>query len=263
MIKKPSQSLDFNKLSTIYSYGYQIQDNVSKLSDRAMKVIINTDLESVSALIVDILHKLETFTIEDKKTIFDKLWPGEKTLNSVKDNYDVIDTLVKELEQILTNQKIKLHMSLASYETCIEESRRYAGELEEYLNYGNEQLKGEKNREFKGNKDFINMFEERLHSLGITQIIVCQLIGQLELVIASSISMINKINDLLKSVIPLWRSGLVVMHGMKTLDYRIKEITDMNEGVHRTKEIQLEMLRLQTIVEEFNFIDSHMKENNK
>ncbi|GEM_PF-5430535 len=261
MIKKPSELLDFNELSTIYSYGYEIQDKVSKLSDRAMKVIINTDLESVSALIVDILQQLETFTIEDKKTIFDKFRSGKKTSNSVKENYNVIETLIKELEQILTNQKIKLRMSLSSYETCIKEGRQYVEELEAYLNYGNKQLVIEKDRKPEGNKDYINMLEERLRSLGITQIIIYQLISQLELVISSSTSMVNKINDLLKSVIPLWRSGLVVMHGMKALDHRMKEMTDMKEGAYRTKEIQLEMLRLQTIVEEFGSIDSHVKEN--
>lgn len=249
-----SESLDSNEPSTIYRYGYQLQNDISKLSDRAMKVIINTDLESASALIVEILQKLETFTIEDKRTIFDKVWPNKKTVNSVKAHYHTIDTLIKELEQILTNQKIKLHMSLASYETCLTDGRQYAEALEVCLHDGKEQLNAEKQRETEGKGDTINLFEERLHSLGITRIIICQLIEQLDLVSISSSSMINKINDLLKNIIPAWKSGLVVMHGLKTLDYRMKELTDMSEGVHRTKEIQLEMLRLKTIVEEFNSI---------
>lgn len=254
MNEKFYEALNMNDLSTIYSYGYQLQDQVSKLSDRAMKVIVNTDLESVSDLIVAIIYQLEAYTGEDKKTFFDKLRPGNKTSARLKDNYDAIDSLIKELEQILTNQKIKLHMSLSVYQTCIEESRYYAGELESCLNYGREQsLNGESQA----------LFEERLRSLGITQIIVGQLIGQLELVIISSTSMVNKINDLLKSVIPLWRNGLVATHGMKVLNHRMKEIADINEGIHRTKEIQLEMLRLQTIVAEFNSIDSDMKGINK
>lgn len=224
MDKKPFESLDFREPSSVCRYGYRLQEDVAELSDRAVKVMAGTDLAGVNAVIADLLRRLEAGMTEEKKTIFGRLRRGKNTLNRVKENYAVIDPLIKELEQVLTNQKLKLHMCLAACESCLAEGRQYAGELAEYLDCGREKLRAQQGQEPSGSKELLELLKERLSSLEITQITVTQFIGQLERMAAAAAVMLNKINHLLKSFIPLWRSGLT----------------------------ELEMLKLQTMVKEFN-----------
>lgn len=236
---------------SISKYGNEVSKKLTDFSTDILKTVKVKDSPEVEDLLLSLVGKLNAIDCNSlspkKKGFFSKLFGGqdiETFIAKYETAYQFISGVTKKLSQA----EYALSKDVEVCNDYIAQNREYIEELDLYIEAGNQKLSEVKAeleeerkklnkedmlavQEFSLKESEINMFERKLHNLGIQRMVAIQNIPQLMLIRDGDVVLVEKIKSSIETSIPLWESQMVIAiqimrqeNGAKL----VKSITDTN-----------------------------------
>ena len=214
-------NFSIKKRENILEFGKIIENRISSINSVVFSKSMKQNNNEIEKTISDIINEINKMNSNNKKTPwYRRLFKTKEMVE--KPDYSLIlksiDILVIELKKhMLTLQK-----DLNMIKLLDENNSEYLHEIDMYLLAGKLVLEKANDEAFKlksENKDLeyndyvnsINNFEKRLHDLELARMICIQLHPQINLVENNNYLIIDRINFLINSTIPLLKSEILIM----------------------------------------------------
>lgn len=240
-IAEINNSLDFSDSSAILAFGSDAQKKLSAFTDRALRYAGAADLESAEELIKSVVSELEGLSTESKPSFFGK----GKALQKMRDGFQKTLSNIEKISRTLEGHRIQLLSDINMCEELYTLSEQNVRELTIYILAGKRKLKDVENELMQLSRDgtdnptvpqnfesAVGRFDKRVHDLDIARISAYQFCAQVCLLRENLMSMSDQIRSTLVSVIPIWKSRMMLAMGMSNLaeaantQREAKELTD-------------------------------------
>ena len=241
LINKFANNFDLSNMSNIVSFAKDVEERASVFTDRIMKKIRNNQTDNVEELLRSIISEInESNKPKEDVGIWKKLFFKEER-ESEEINYDrlisnvealslelrkYILTLHKDLEllELLSFENINCYKELGLYieagKKIIENSNARINEIMSIKNYSdNTKLVNEIN----DLRNAINIFERKILDLQTTRTVCFQTREQINLLKNNIITLIDKINFIIFTTIPLWKNQIIILHSNDNTSKFVKE----------------------------------------
>lgn len=208
--------------SNILEFGKNIENRINMINSEVFNKTKNRDTTSIEELIKTISNELVKVNSIQKKVPWYKKLFGLEEKSTEKPDYNLMIDIISSLIGELKKHIIALQKDLHLIELLKENSVEYLHVLDMYLLCGELILK-KANKEAiiaKNNKDellyndlmnAINNFEKRLYDLRLIRQITVQSIPQINMIRDNNYLLIDKINYLINSTIPLWKNQIIII----------------------------------------------------
>ena len=165
-------------------------------------------------------------TIDSKKNLFQKLFK-KTNIDTLLTRYESVSVVVSEVKNKLIQTEYQLKKDIKISEKFLENNFEYIQELDKYIAAGIIKINEEENaiackkleidnkdllavQELSMRESNLNTFKRKIHNLKLQRAISIQNISQLMLLKDGNTVLIEKIEDSINSVIPLWQSQIVI-----------------------------------------------------
>lgn len=215
------ESFNIRSTSSVLEFASIVEDRINSVNEIITKNSRNKDNSEIELLVSNIIEEINKINTTPKKSSWFKRLFGSVE-EEIKPNYDLmlscIDKLSIELKKhIITLQKDSQLISLLG-----DNNKEYIHELDMYLLAGSliiEKYKKEAEKFKNDNNEFeyndcinaINNLEKRLNDLKLTRMVCIQNGPQINLILNINYLLIDKINFLINTTIPLWKSEILML----------------------------------------------------
>ena len=220
-------SLDHESVSS-YS-----QNVTNKLTDFSAKILDSVkvkdlpDTEPMLLELMDQLNQIDTTSMQKSKQNFLQKLFKKTNVDTLITKYESVSGVVSDVKNKLIQTEYQLKKDIKVCEKFLENNMEYIQELDKYLAAGiikiNEEemnLNIEKAQidnddllavqELAMKESNLTAFKRKIHNLELQRAIAIQNIPQLMMLKEGNTVLIEKINDSINSVIPLWQSQIVI-----------------------------------------------------
>lgn len=208
--------------SNVLEFGKEVENRINMINNEVFNKTKDKDTTRIEELIKIITNELLKTNPKQKKVPWYKLLFGLEEETIEKPNYNLMIDSISSLVGELKSHIITLQKDLQLIELLKENSVEYLHELDMYLLCG-ELILRKANQEAlnaKNNKDellyndlmnAINNFEKRIYDLKLMRQITVQSMPQMNLIRDNNYLLIDRINYLINSTIPLWKNQIIIM----------------------------------------------------
>ncbi len=208
--------------SNILEFGRIIESKISIINDIVLNKTKSKETSRIEELIKTITNEILKINQTQKKLPWYKKLLGYTEEETEKPNYDLMIDCIDNLIVELRKSTITIQKDLQLIELLNANSTEYLHELDMYLLSGDLILKKANNDAInaKNKKDellyndlmnAISNFEKRLHDLRLMRQITVQSIPQMNMVRDNNYFLIDRINYLINTTIPLWKSQILII----------------------------------------------------
>lgn len=208
--------------SNILEFGRIIESKISIINDVVLNKTKSKETSRIEELIKTITNEILKINQTQKKLPWYKKLLGYTEEETEKPNYDLMIDCIDNLIIELRKSTITIQKDLQLIELLNSNSTEYLHELDMYLLSGDLILKKANNDaiDAKNKKDellyndlmnAISNFEKRLHDLRLMRQITVQSIPQMNMVRDNNYFLIDRINYLINTTIPLWKSQILII----------------------------------------------------
>lgn len=208
--------------SNILEFGRIIESKISIINDIVLNKTKSKETSRIEELIKTITNEILKINQTQKKLPWYKKLLGYTEEETEKPNYDLMIDCIDNLIIELRKSTITIQKDLQLIELLNSNSTEYLHELDMYLLSGDLILKKANNDaiDAKNKKDellyndlmnAISNFEKRLHDLRLMRQITVQSIPQMNMVRDNNYFLIDRINYLINTTIPLWKSQILII----------------------------------------------------
>ena len=208
--------------SNILEFGRIIESKISIINDVVLNKTKSKETSRIEELIKTITNEILKINQTQKKLPWYKKLLGYTEEETEKPNYDLMIDCIDNLIIELRKSTITIQKDLQLIELLNSNSTEYLHELDMYLLSGDLILKKANNDAInaKNKKDellyndlmnAISNFEKRLHDLRLMRQITVQSIPQMNMVRDNNYFLIDRINYLINTTIPLWKSQILII----------------------------------------------------
>lgn len=257
-IDKIKDSIRIDDNNFINNYGNNIQTEIGKFSQRVLGNLENDNDDDTKELIEQLVFNIEQST-NVKLSFFEKIFgQKEEDIEKRLDRYNNISENVDDIKNELEIYKIRLLKDIAMLDILYEENLKYFKKLEMYIIAGEEKVKQtrnetinnlyqEANKKDDSEKDFamqlikdfekdVDRFEKRIIDMQTSKIIAMQMAPQIKLIQNNNQVLVDKITDSINNVIPLYKSQLIILLGLKSQE----DANNIQKGLsHMTNDIMI------------------------
>lgn len=208
--------------SNILEFGRIIESKISIINDVVLNKTKSKETSRIEELFKTITNEILKINQTQKKLPWYKKLLGYTEEETEKPNYDLMIDCIDNLIVELRKSTITIQKDLQLIELLNANSTEYLHELDMYLLSGDLILKKANNDAInaKNKKDellyndlmnAISNFEKRLHDLRLMRQITVQSIPQMNMVRDNNYFLIDRINYLINTTIPLWKSQILII----------------------------------------------------
>lgn len=224
-ITETSESVEISDTSSVIAFGSDAQKKLSVFTDKALRSAGAADMESAEELIKSLIAELESLSSDNKVGFFGRNKAIQKMREKFQATLDTIETVSRTLE----GHRIQLLSDINMCEELYNLSVQNVRELTIYVQAGKQRLITENNRliklrenssnfsEFQSLESGLNRLDKRVHDLDISRISAYQFCAQVSLLRENLLSMSEQIRATLVSVIPIWKSRMMLAMGLSDL----------------------------------------------
>lgn len=226
--------IDITNVEQIVSYGASAQQNISSFSVSILKQVRTHDLGDIGDTLKELTVALDATTEPEKKGLVGLFQKAKRGVGSVMANYAKAETNVDKVEKDLRAHQKVLTQDVTMYQQMYELNTRYYKELTMYIIAGKKaldkaehetleelRLKAEETNaqeDAQMYEDFrqqCDRFDKKLITLENSRLVAVQSAPQIRLLQNNDREMLDKIQESLSNIIPLWRNQLVISLGVE------------------------------------------------
>ena len=211
----------------ILTYSQEITDKLSKFSTRILDSVKENNISDTEPMFLELMNQLDQIdTANAKQNFFQKLFK-KTNVNTLLTRYENVSVVVSEVKNKLIQTEYQLKKDIKISEKFLENNFEYIQELDKYIVAGIIKIKEEEQniaykklqvdkddllavQELSMRESNLNTFKRKIHNLKLQRAIAIQNIPQLMLLKNGNTVLIEKIEDSINSVIPLWQSQIVI-----------------------------------------------------
>lgn len=235
----------------ITNYASNAQLNIGKFNQRVLNTLSKNNNEETTALIGELVDNINQSS-EVKKVSFIKRLFGASNEETVEERlvrYEDINENVDNIKNELELYRIRLLKDIATLDILYKENTKHFKSLDLYILAGEEkaqelrdykmkELREEAEEKIGSERDLaiqlvndfeqdINRFEKRISDIKTSKVISMQMAPQIKLMQNNNQLLVNKITDSINNVIPLYKSQLIILLGLKNQ----KEALSLQQGL--------------------------------
>lgn len=201
-------------IDEIAAFGREEQAELERISaSMAEAVVGDEDIESFIEAYISDLEK-NTVTLENGQRHFARRNPffGRNRLR--KEYQSAIDGLekLKTIFQMEQAKQIKQIHILNRIEIM---AQNCSAGLEAVIQTGTTAFQTLDNDSINNKEEFCRRYQQRLDSLKTSGVVALQTLGQIRLLRQTSVSLVDKLQDAVMHLIPLWRNQLSLLYGIQ------------------------------------------------
>lgn len=211
----------------IFAYSQEITNKLSEMSTRILDSIKENTIPDTESMFLELMNQLNQIdTMDSKKNLFQKLFK-KTNIDTLLTRYESVSVVVSEVKNKLIQTEYQLKKDIKISEKFLENNFEYIQELDKYIAAGIIKINEEENaiackkleidnkdllavQELSMRESNLNTFKRKIHNLKLQRAISIQNISQLMLLKDGNTVLIEKIEDSINSVIPLWQSQIVI-----------------------------------------------------
>lgn len=211
----------------IFAYSQEITNKLSEMSTRILDSIKENTIPDTESMFLELMNQLNQIdTMDSKKNLFRKLFK-KTNIDTLLTRYESVSVVVSEVKNKLIQTEYQLKKDIKISEKFLENNFEYIQELDKYIAAGIIKINEEENaiackkleidkkdllavQELSMRESNLNTFKRKIHNLKLQRAISIQNISQLMLLKDGNTVLIEKIEDSINSVIPLWQSQIVI-----------------------------------------------------
>lgn len=211
----------------IFNYSQEITNKLSEMSTRILDSIKENTIPDTESMFLELMNQLNQIdTMDSKKNLFRKLFK-KTNIDTLLTRYESVSVVVSEVKNKLIQTEYQLKKDIKISEKFLENNFEYIQELDKYIAAGIIKINEEENsitckkleidkedllavQELSMRESNLNTFKRKIHNLKLQRAISIQNISQLMLLKDGNTVLIEKIEDSINSVIPLWQSQIVI-----------------------------------------------------
>lgn len=211
----------------IFAYSQEITNKLSEMSTRILDSIKENTIPDTESMFLELMNQLNQIdTMDSKKNLFQKLFK-KTNIDTLFTRYESVSVVVSEVKNKLIQTEYQLKKDIKISEKFLENNFEYIQELDKYIAAGIIKINEEENaiackkleidnkdllavQELSMRESNLNTFKRKIHNLKLQRAISIQNISQLMLLKDGNTVLIEKIEDSINSVIPLWQSQIVI-----------------------------------------------------
>lgn len=211
----------------IFAYSQEITNKLSEMSTRILDSIKENTIPDTESMFLELMNQLNQIdTMDSKKNLFRKLFK-KTNIDTLLTRYETVSVVVSEVKNKLIQTEYQLKKDIKISEKFLENNFEYIQELDKYIAAGIIKINEEETaiackkleidkedllavQELSMRESNLNTFKRKIHNLKLQRAISIQNISQLMLLKDGNTVLIEKIEDSINSVIPLWQSQIVI-----------------------------------------------------
>lgn len=211
----------------IFAYSQEITNKLSEMSTRILDSIKENTISDTESMFLELMNQLNQIdTMNSKQNLFQKLFK-KTNIDTLLTRYETVSVVVSEVKNKLIQTEYQLKKDIKISEKFLENNFEYIQELDKYIAAGIIKINEEENsiackkleidkedllavQELSMRESNLNTFKRKIHNLKLQRTISIQNISQLMLLKDGNTVLIEKIEDSINSVIPLWQSQIVI-----------------------------------------------------
>ena len=243
LIENFSKSFSVINATQVIEYGKVVQDKLSVLSNKLLVESKRNNSNEITTIIDNIVKELNKLNKKKEKKGFLSLFKKEETTEPNEVQYETILRNVESLKDELQKHIITLNKDLQLLELLSDNNEEYLRELNMYIIAGKLILEKAKKDAADVKNDSlvyndymqaIDRFEKKLYDLELTKTMTFQMLPQISLMKDNTYILIDKINTIIKSTIPLCRSQLVILLSHKNQEKVMSEQSEISRLLNET-----------------------------
>lgn len=228
------KEIDVRDTSTLSLYGAGAQKGIAEFSDGILSQVKARDGGEVGELMTQMLVQVKNSKPSDGGFLAKLLNRGKNEIQRFIASYETLSQQLDAIAAKLQGQQKDMMTQVAVFDKMYEQNLEYYHNLTLYIEAGEREVADlRKNtlprlhEEAKQSNDMmavqavsdyeanVERFEKKIHDLKISQTLSLQTAPQIKLIQQNDQLLIEKINDVINSTLPLWRSQTVIALGLQ------------------------------------------------
>ena len=263
------ESINIQDSNAVLAFGSAAQNDIATFTDGILSSVRAKDSGPVGELLGELVSKTRELKPESERSFLTKIPIIKNFVNkgqSLMDRYDKLSSQVDMIQAQLEKNKMDMMKDIAMFDELFKQNITYFRNLNSYIIAGEEKIKEmhevtlprlrqqaiESNDQMsvQAVNDFeqnLERFEKKIHDLKLSKTISLQTAPQIRLMSNTNRDLVEKIQIVSTSSIPIWKGQMVIALGLA----RQKQVLAMNRAVNDTTNEMLkrnaELLKMNTI----------------
>lgn len=226
--------INLNDSAKISQFGNSIQEDIYRFSKKTLDKINQENVEEVGKLFEELEKQVKDFdTLVPKKIkykgLFEIFFNTKNQIEKMINKYNTVEENITKLEKKLETQKIKILKNITILDSIYEKSLEQIKKISLHIIAGEKKIEELRNitlLEFKEKTEengeeldilkvnnMLNIFEKRIESLKTTKNIFEQIVAKTKIIQTKDNKLVDDIQSLLTSILPLWKNQIVITFG--------------------------------------------------
>lgn len=259
--------INLQDTSTLALYGTGAQKNIAEFSDSILSQVKAKDGGEVGQMLTDMLVQVQNSKPSDGGFLGKIFGKGKSEIQRFIASYETLSQQLDAIAARLEGKQKEMLGQIAVFDKMYAQNLDYYHNLTLYIEAGEREIQDLRentlprlHQEAKDSGDMmavqavadfeanVGRFEKKVHDLKISQTLSLQTAPQIKLIQQNDQLLVEKINDVIHSTLPLWRSQTVIALGLQKQRDALaieKAVSDATNRMIRQNAAQLKQTTLE------------------
>lgn len=259
--------INLQDTSTLALYGTGAQKNIAEFSDSILSQVKAKDGGEVGQMLTDMLVQVQNSKPTSGGFLAKMFGKGKTEVQRFMASYETLSQQLDAIAARLESKQKEMTTQIAVFDKMYAQNLGYYHNLTLYIEAGEREIQDLRENtlprlreEAKNSGDMmavqavadfeanVGRFEKKVHDLKISQTLSLQTAPQIKLIQQNDQLLVEKINDVIHSTLPLWRSQTVIALGLQKQRDALaveKAVSDATNEMIRQNAAQLKQTTLE------------------
>ncbi|WP_279058334.1 toxic anion resistance protein [Mobiluncus mulieris] len=259
--------INLQDTSTLALYGTGAQKNIAEFSDSILSQVKAKDGGEVGQMLTDMLVQVQNSKPTSGGFLAKMFGKGKTEVQRFMASYETLSQQLDAIAARLESKQKEMTTQIAVFDKMYAQNLDYYHNLTLYIEAGEREIQDLRENtlprlreEAKNSGDMMAVqavadfeanagrFEKKVHDLKISQTLSLQTAPQIKLIQQNDQLLVEKINDVIHSTLPLWRSQTVIALGLQKQRDALaveKAVSDATNEMIRQNAAQLKQTTLE------------------
>ncbi|WP_263468570.1 toxic anion resistance protein [Mobiluncus mulieris] len=259
--------INLQDTSTLALYGTGAQKNIAEFSDSILSQVKAKDGGEVGQMLTDMLVQVQNSKPTSGGFLAKMFGKGKTEVQRFMSSYETLSQQLDAIAARLESKQKEMTTQIAVFDKMYAQNLDYYHNLTLYIEAGEREIQNLRENtlprlreEAKNSGDMmavqavadfeanVGRFEKKVHDLKISQTLSLQTAPQIKLIQQNDQLLVEKINDVIHSTLPLWRSQTVIALGLQKQRDALaveKAVSDATNEMIRQNAAQLKQTTLE------------------
>nr|WP_249290568.1 toxic anion resistance protein [Mobiluncus mulieris] len=259
--------INLQDTSTLALYGTGAQKNIAEFSDSILSQVKAKDGGEVGQMLTDMLVQVQNSKPTSGGFLAKMFGKGKTEVQRFMASYETLSQQLDAIAARLESKQKEMTTQIAVFDKMYAQNLDYYHNLTLYIEAGEREIQDLRENtlprlreEAKNSGDMmavqavadfeanVGRFEKKVHDLKISQTLSLQTAPQIKLIQQNDQLLVEKINDVIHSTLPLWRSQTVIALGLQKQRDALaveKAVSDATNEMIRQNAAQLKQTTLE------------------